>query len=120
MTHDVNAETRHAGNDVRKVGAVFFLEPRECGSRHDLLQRLLHELGRQDLGPQVVQFAIQTNARRIARDEVQVRAALAQHFLEKLIDAPRDVLLGACGRRGGLVCAHFSLMVRGARGLGLG
>ncbi len=89
MPHDVDAEARDAGNDVREVGAVLLFEAHQRGARHDLFQCFFDELRRQRLGPQVVQLAVQTNARRIAGDEVQVRAVLGQHFLQELVDLPR-------------------------------
>ncbi len=52
---------------------------------------------------QRLQLAVQPDARRIARHEVQVRAALGQHVAQELVDAPRRVL----GRLGGRDLAAF-------------
>ena len=100
VAHDVDAKTRHAGNDVREVGAVLFLEPRERRARHDLVQRFFHDCGRQRLSAQVVQLAVQAHARRVTCDEMQVRAALAQHVFQELID-----------RRGRLLAPVTSLWI---------
>jgi hypothetical protein len=94
---------------------VFLFEPGLCGARHDFPQRFFHELRRQRLGTQAVQLAVQADARRIAGDEVQVRAAAAQHFLQELVDAMhgrrRAGRIQAGGRSGGF-CAHDGSLVQ--------
>ena len=43
LTHDVDAKTRHAGDGVGEVGAVFFFEALDRQLRHDFVQRGLDE-----------------------------------------------------------------------------
>jgi hypothetical protein len=91
VPHDVDAKTRNARNDVGEVGAVLFIQAHLRRARHDFAQCFFDELRREYFRPQVVQLAVQANARRVAGDEVQVRAVLAQHLFQELIDATRYV-----------------------------
>ena len=62
------------------------LEALDRLARHDLVQRLLDELGRQHFRPQRRQVAVQAHARRIAGNEVQIRAVPLEDLFQKCID----------------------------------
>src|SRR6185436_8663430 len=91
VPHHVDAEARDTGDDVGEVRTVLLFQPLLRGARHDLAQRLFDELRRQNFLPQRLQLAIQADARRVVRDEVQVGAVAAQNLLQVFVDAPRDV-----------------------------
>ena len=86
LPHDVDAEAAVLAHVVGEVGAVVFLETLDRGLRHDFVQRVLHELLLETFRPQRLQVAVQADARRIAGEEMQVRAFLAQDFLEVFVD----------------------------------
>ena len=113
LAHDVDAEAAVFAHVVGEVGAVVFLETLHRGLRHDFVQRVLHEILLEPFGAQRLQVAIQADARRIAGQEVQVRAFLAQDFLEVFVDdwharVPQPPL-AACGV--GLVTSSLGISV---------
>ena len=78
---------------VGEIRAVARLEAVERLARHDLVDRLAHEVGAEALGAQGGELAVLADARRVARHEVQVGAVALQDLLEVLVDlrqgAPR-------------------------------
>ena len=86
LAHHVHAEAAVLAHVVGEVGAVVLLEALHRGLRHDFVQRVLHEVLLEPLGAQRLQVAVQADARRIAGEEMQVRALLAQHFLQIFVD----------------------------------
>ena len=94
MPEHVDAESRHARDRVGEIGAVLLGEPGERLPGHDLLQRVAHLFLPERRVAQRLQFAVQPDARRIARHEVQVRTALDQYVAQELVDASWRVLLG--------------------------
>ena len=92
MAEDVDAEARDAGNHVGEIGAVLFLELGLRAARDELEDRLLHEKLFERFLAQGLQRAVQAHARRVARDEMQVRAAFLEHLEQELVDAPWGVL----------------------------
>ena len=86
LPHDVDAEASVLAHVVGEIRAVVLLETHDRGLRHDFVERVLHELFFESLWPQRLQVAVQTDARRIAGEEVEVRAFLAQDFLEVFVD----------------------------------
>src|SRR5262249_53406444 len=80
------AEASTVAERVGKIRTVLRLEALERLLRHDLVERLLDRFRRQLVGPQRRDITVQADARRVAGDEVQVRAALLQHLDQQRID----------------------------------
>src|SRR4029077_5208594 len=86
LPHDIDAEASAAGEGVGEIRALLGLEALERLLRHDLVQRLLDRLGGKPVGLERGEITVQADARRVAGNEVQVRAALLQHLNQQLID----------------------------------
>src|SRR3989440_1413488 len=86
MPHDVDAEAPAVGERVGEVGASLGLETLQRRLRQDLVERLLDELRSELIGPERREIAEQADTRRIAGDEVQIRAALLNDFEQQGVD----------------------------------
>ena len=86
VSHDVDPEAPATLQRVGEIGAVLGLEALERRLGQDLVERLFDELRRQLLGLERREIAEQADARRIAGDEMQVRAALLEDFDEQGVD----------------------------------
>src|SRR5665213_4359640 len=86
LPHDIDAKAALAFERVGEVGAVFEFEAIDRLLRHDLIQGDLDQVRGQYFRAQWRKLPVQAYTRRIAGDEVQVRAAPAHAFFQQLID----------------------------------
>ena len=119
MPHDIDPEAPATLQRVGEVGAVPGLEALERRLGQDLVQRLFDELRRQLLGLERREIAEQADARWIAGDEMQVRAALLEDFGEQGVDLCRGCegilqsveFVGGTGGAGARLSSFDSMVV---------
>ena len=96
VAEHVDAEPGDALHGVGEVGRVALLEIRPGRGRHDLQQDFFRPGRRQDFVDQHLQIAIQPHPRRLAGDEMQVRAALCSDLLQVLVDGVAHRRVASC------------------------
>ena len=102
VAEHVHAEACHVGDRVSEVGGIVLVELLDRLLGHDAEQLGLELLGVESLIVERDQVAVHAHARRIAGDDVEVRAFAHLHAAQKIVDQRhRELPLTArarCGR----------------------
>src|SRR5690606_34274527 len=86
LPHHIDAEASELTQAVGKISAIVAVEALLRLRRHDLEQRIAHEIRRQRLPAQRCQIAPQPDAWWITGHEVQVRAPALEYLCEEFVD----------------------------------
>ena len=87
MAECIDAETRHALYLIGKIDTMIALERAFCHGGHNFMEQILSFFGREGSILDGDYFSKETDARRVTRYEMQVRAALFHNQFQKRIYA---------------------------------